>query len=99
MAPDEATFLIHAAIMAFQLGRLSEAEELARRGTRCTKGFPEEAWHNLGGYLVAQERYDEALFCYEKALGLDPEYALALVRRAELLEVLAYPGTPGMSSE
>lgn len=88
MAPDEATFLIYAASIAFRLGNLMEAEELARMGTRCAEGCPDEAWHNLGRYLAAQKRYDEALFCHEKAIEIDPEYKIAIALRDELLQVL-----------
>ena len=84
--PDEATFPIYAATMAHRLGRLSEAEELAQIGTTCSKGYPDEAWYNLGGYLAAQERYEEAFQCYEKAIEIDPEYEIAIERRQELLE-------------
>lgn len=87
--PEEATFPIYAASVAFRLGRLAEAEELARIGTKCPKGFPDEAWYNLGGYLAAQQRYEEALTCYERAIELDPAYEIAIGRRKELLE--AFP--------
>lgn len=84
--PDEATFPIFAATVAHKLGRLGEAEALARTGTGCSAGFPDEAWYNLGGYLAAQQRYDEALECYERAIEIDPEYEIAKKRRSELLE-------------
>lgn len=87
--PNEATFPIYAATMAHRLGRLTEAEELARIGTECSEGNPDEAYYNLGGYLAAQERYEEAMNCYEKAIDLDPEYEIAIKRRNELRE--AFP--------
>ena len=89
--PDEATFPIYAGTIAFRLGRLSEAEDFARVGTACDKGFPDEAWYNLGGYLAAQQRYDESLVCYEKAIEIDPDYKLALRRRDELLKAFPPP--------
>lgn len=87
--PNEATFPIYAGTIAFRLGRLSEAEGFARVGTTCEEGFPDEAWYNLGGYLAAQQRYDESLMCYEKAIEIDRDYKLALRRRDELLK--AFP--------
>ena len=91
--PDEASFLIYAGSISFRLGRLAEAEEFARKGTECTEGYPDEAWYNLGGYLAAQQRYDEALSCYENAIEIDPEYTIAIGRRDELLS--AFPEKRG----
>lgn len=88
LAPDDAGYLILAASAAFKQGDLSEAERLTRLATKCTEGSPEEAWYNLGGYLVAQERYAEALQCYDRAIAIDPEYESALKRREEILSVL-----------
>ena len=64
--PDEATFLIFASIAANCLGRSHEAEKIARRATTCSEGCVDEAWYDLGGYLAAQERYDEAMVSYDK---------------------------------
>ena len=87
--PDEASFLIFAGSILFRLGRIAEAEEFARKGTTCSAGYPDEAWYNLAGYMAAQQRYEEALSCYEKAIAIDPEYELAKGRRDELLR--AFP--------
>lgn len=83
--PDEGTFPVYASTMAHRLGRLHEAEVLARIGTQCAQGSPDEAWYNLGGYLAAQERYDEAYECYERAIEIDPDDELAIRRRQELI--------------
>ena len=91
--PDEASFLIYAGSISFRLGRLADAEEFARRGTKCTEGYPDEAWHNLGGYLAAQQRYDEALLCYENAIAIDPDYKIAIEKRDEILS--AFPNKRG----
>jgi len=93
LEPDEASFLIFAGSVSFRLGRLSDAEEFARKGTACTEGYPQEAWYNLGGYMAAQQRYDEALTCYEKAIEIDPEYEIAIDRRHELVQ--AFPDKRG----
>src|SRR5262249_46958769 len=37
------------------------------------------AHYNLGNALLRGEQYDEAIACYEKAIALDPKYALAHV--------------------
>jgi tetratricopeptide (TPR) repeat protein len=55
-------------------GRLSEAETCHRQGIKCKEGPIDEAYLNLGYVLIAQERYEEALKCFEKALELDPKY-------------------------
>ncbi|MEM9535611.1 MAG: tetratricopeptide repeat protein [Cyanobacteria bacterium P01_E01_bin.45] len=83
--PKEASYLIFAASAECQLGHLQQAEALARRATKCTDGCVDEAWYNLGGYLAAQEQYEEALECYRKATSIDPEYEIALKRRDEIL--------------
>ncbi len=68
-------------------GQLREAEEKFRQGTDCAEGAVDEAWYNLGLVLRANERYQAAAECFERALTLDPGYtesAIALedVRRA-----------------
>ncbi|MEM7014186.1 MAG: tetratricopeptide repeat protein [Verrucomicrobiota bacterium] len=93
LKPDEASFLIFAGSLSFRLGRVKDAEEFARRGTTCSEGYREEAWYCLGGYMAAQQRYDEALSCYEKAIAIDPDYELAIGRRDELLK--AFPENGG----
>ncbi len=89
-APDEAMYMIFAGAVAFRDGRISRAEELARRATECPKGCLEEAWFNLGGYLLSQKRYSEAKQCYQKAIELDPGYDVAFQRLADVNRTLRY---------
>lgn len=58
-------------------GRLMEAEAAHRAATRCIEGCRDEAFLNLGLVLRAQERYEEAAECFERALELDPKYDAA----------------------
>ncbi len=75
--PENATHLVYAASVAFRRGDLHRAEELARKATSCREGSFEEAYCNLGGYLLTQRRYMEARDCYLRALEIDPAYAIA----------------------
>ncbi|MBM4207274.1 MAG: tetratricopeptide repeat protein [Gammaproteobacteria bacterium] len=76
--PDDATFLIYAGSSASQNGDIERAETLARQATNCAKGCLDEAWYNLGGYLVSKKMYGEAAECYRQALLIDPEYEIAI---------------------
>jgi len=77
LKPEDATSLIYAGTIAFQQGELNQAEEHARKATGCEEGVIEEAWFNLGGYLMAQQRFHEAEQAYKKALQLDADYEQA----------------------
>lgn len=83
MAPGEA-YLIFAASAAFCRGDIQRAEELARKATECPEGCIDEAYSNLGGYLLAQQRYEEARDCHLKALEITPDYRPAIRKIAEL---------------
>jgi len=78
--PDDATYLIYAGGVAFQRGDIDRAQKLTGQATHCSEGCIDEAWFNLGGYLLSAERYREAADCYRKALEIDPEYEIARVR-------------------
>lgn len=91
--PDEATFLIFAASVAFKAGATEQAINLATRATQCSKGFVDEAYFNLGGYLMALRRFSEARDCYVKALELDPDYSIAKTRLEDVLRILALPSS------
>ena len=45
-------------------------------------------WNNTGLALYEQEKYEEAIECYEKAIKLDPDYIYALNGKADCLMVL-----------
>ena len=91
LEPDEATWLIFAASAAFHLGDIEGAEQLARRATECSEGCIDEAWFNLGGYLLSQKRYEEARDCYRRALAIDPDYEIAKKRLSDVDKILLQP--------
>lgn len=82
--PQEATFLIFAASSTFRYGDLKKATRLVTRATKCPKGCIDEAWFNLGSYLMATRRYLKAKSCYEMALSLDPKYEIAKTRLKDI---------------
>ena len=93
LEPSNAAWPIFAASAMFRSGDVEGAEKMARVATTCTTGCVDEAWFNLGSYLAAQQRYEEAWDSNEKALELDPEYEHAIARRADLLA--AFPELAG----
>jgi len=50
----------------------------------------DEAYLNLGLVLRAQERYKEALACFEKALELTPDYRKAITAKSDIEKAIAY---------
>ena len=75
--PREASGHIYLGGVLAKSGRLTEAEAAHRAATKCIEGCRDEAFLNLGLVLRAQERYEEAAECFERALELDPKYAAA----------------------
>ncbi|MDA7882172.1 tetratricopeptide repeat protein, partial [Akkermansiaceae bacterium] len=69
---NEGEYLIFAAQAAFQQGEVARAEYLIREAIAVGGEVLDEAYGNLAGYLVAQQRYQEAKTCYEKVVSLDP---------------------------
>ncbi len=82
--PDDATYLIYAGTAAFAQGYIQRAEELARKASKCSVGCIDEAYFNLGGYLLAQKKFEEAEKCYIRALEIDPSYGIAQKRLDDL---------------
>lgn len=84
VAPQGAYNYIFLGILVFQRGEMKRAEEIYRNAIATvvpTEGDEfDEIYANLGGILVAQERYDEAIKCFERALELDPNYEFAKIR-------------------
>lgn len=70
---NEGEYLVFAAQAAFQQGEIGRAEYLIREAIAIGGEVLDEAYGNLAGYLVAQQRYQEAKICYEKVVSLDPE--------------------------
>lgn len=89
LAPEEATYLIYAGSAAFKSGDTGRAIELATRATQCVKGCIDEAYFNLGGYLLALRRFVEARDCYVRALEIDPDYGIARTRLEDVSRILA----------
>jgi len=50
----------------------------------------DEAYFNLGGYLVAQEKYEEAEYCYQKVLEIDPDHDKAKSRLKDIQAAIAF---------
>ena len=88
--PVDATYLIYAGSAAFALGDITRAESLARKALECSEGCIDEAYFNLGGYLLVQKKYDEARRCYVHALEIDPDYEIAKDRLEDLDRLLKY---------
>ncbi|MBN8249379.1 MAG: tetratricopeptide repeat protein [Verrucomicrobia bacterium] len=86
--PGDASHLILAAHVAFLRGDIARAVELGCRATACPEGCLDEAWINLGGYRLAERRYEEARQCYRRALEFAPEDPTALERLEDVECVL-----------
>jgi tetratricopeptide (TPR) repeat protein len=76
-APEDAGVHIFLGALLAKWGRFEEAKASHRLGTACDEGLPDEAWHNLGLILRAQERFDESVECFERALAIDCNYTAA----------------------
>ena len=86
--PDDADFWIFLASNYFYMGDIQQAEENVRKAIVCSEGRRDEAYYNLGGYLLVQQRYEEAEQCYQHALELDPDYEVAKLRLKDVQQVL-----------
>ncbi|MBE0544250.1 MAG: tetratricopeptide repeat protein [Verrucomicrobia bacterium] len=88
---------IYLGILLAKAGRFREAAAMHRKATCRKEGCPDEAYLNLGLVLRAQERYEQALACFQKALEIDPHYkeakkAITDVKQA--LELRMLGGAP-----
>ncbi|UCG49781.1 MAG: tetratricopeptide repeat protein [Phycisphaerales bacterium] len=88
-ADDADGYLSLGAILAGQ-GKLEEAKLWHQQAIRCSKGCVDEAYLNLGYVLRAQEQFEDALECFEKALEIDPNYEAAKVGSEDMKTLLAY---------
>ena len=89
LQPDNASSWIYCGHIAFAQGRLKQAENFERRALQCKEGAFEEAWFNLGGALLAQDRLEEARECYLKAIAIAPKYGIAKKRLKDVELALA----------
>jgi tetratricopeptide (TPR) repeat protein len=87
---DDADGYIGAGAILARQGRLENAEQYHRKATVCSQGCIDEAFLNLGFVLRAQERFDEAQKCFEKALELDAGYDEARIGLNDVRAVFAY---------
>jgi tetratricopeptide (TPR) repeat protein len=51
-----------------------------RRALKCSEWFLAEAYFNLGGILLCERNYSEAIKYYQEALKIDPKYKIAKER-------------------
>ena len=73
---DPSTAHIFLGALLAKWGRFDEAKVAHQRAISCAKGLADEAWYNIGTILRAEERFAEAAECFERALSIDPGYAL-----------------------
>jgi tetratricopeptide (TPR) repeat protein len=78
--PKDATNYIYLGSNAFKRGLLKQAKAYYCLALKCSEGCLEEAWLNLGGILLGERNYSEAINCYQEALKIDPKYNLAKKR-------------------
>lgn len=82
--PGDASYLIFAGTAAFRRGEIGQAVAHARGAVLCSEGCLDEAFSNLGGYLMVQRNYDEARLCYLRALEITPDFQPAKKRLLDL---------------
>jgi tetratricopeptide (TPR) repeat protein len=88
--PDHAGRYVFLGALLAKTGDISGAEASHRKATRCSKGAVDEAYFNLGLVLRAQERYREALACFEKAIELAPDYREAITAKSDVEKTISY---------
>lgn len=72
-------------VVLIKLGRFDEAEGVLRSLMGVIEDNP-QLWNNLGAVLEAQEKDEEALQVYEKAISLDDGYYPALYSMGRILQ-------------
>lgn len=93
--PDNAGRHVFLGGLLAKRGDFSGAEAAHQKATRCSKGAVDEAFLNLGLVLRAQERYKEALACFERALELTPDYPQAITAKSDIEKAIAYLDVQG----
>ena len=86
--PDYAGYYVTLGISTFRRGDLELAEQIFRQGAACGGECADESYGNLGGVLVAQQRYEEAAECYQKALELTPDYKWVKLRLRDVKKAI-----------
>ena len=87
--PSEATFLIYKGVLLLRKEKPDEAAKNLIVATKCSEGFIEEAFYNLGVVRIAQKKYEEALDCFEKALEIDSKYKEAKQQLGDIKQVIS----------
>jgi len=90
LAPDDAGRHVFLGALLAKKGDFRGAEECHRKGTLCSKGCVDEAYLNLGLVLRAQERYEEALECFKRALELTPDYEKAIIGKSDMEKAISF---------
>ena len=85
---SEATFLIYKGVSLLRIEKFDEAAETLIKATQCSEGCIDEAFYNLGVVRIAQENYEEAFTCFEKAIQIDPKYKEAIQQLKDVEKVL-----------
>lgn len=93
VAHPEPTYVhVFRAVVTGRRGDLKLAEQRYREAIAVCRAEDDDAldeiYANLGGVLVAQERYDEAAECFERALEIDPDYEFAKIRLKDVRKLL-----------
>lgn len=87
-APKANYLRIYLGVLTFRRGDLKLAEQHYREAIATEGDEVDEAYANLGNVLVAQERYEEAVECYERAIEIDPNYKFAKLRLRDVRKIL-----------
>ncbi len=74
--PDNSDALNLAGVIGYQIQNYSVGEELIKRAISINSNVP-HYYNNLGIIFRAQNKFDEAIFCYQEALALNSDYAEA----------------------
>lgn len=85
LKPDHIPSLTHLADAWEQTGEPGKAEELFRYLCKINPDDP-LSHHNLGNFLLRQNRHIQAADCYETVIRLDPTFSDAYITIAWILE-------------
>ena len=88
--PDNAAGRVYLGGLYADMGRLEDAEKVYRDATKCSVGWLDSAYHELGLVLRTQGRLDEAKDCFVRALELEPEYDRAREALEDVEKAIAY---------